>query len=217
MRRRVLVVVVAAVLLLGAAATAVSSDLFESPSEGQQFQYFGTAFDDTDPDQAESSDNDVAHFDTTSGLPVGLRRNVGELVRELDNQLGFRYFMANRSCGAGSPRVQLAVDTDGDGVANGNLHGHVRPPYTCAEDKWVYEDLTDDELRWEVGVGLPGTRAFPHRTWTEIEALLGNALVLTGALIEDSQAFAESNRGHAYYDLVSIGNRTFEDHNDTAR
>jgi hypothetical protein len=221
MRRRSVVIVVAvAALMLGATTMAVSSDLFEGPSEGQQFKYFGPAFDDTDPDQETPGvdDNDVAHFDTTGEAPVGMFRNVGELVWELDNQLGFKYFLVNRTCGAGSPRIQLAVDEDGDGVADGNLHGHVRPPWAnCPSGKWVYEDLTDDELRWEVGVGLTGARAFPFRTWTEIENLLGPATVLSGMLVEDSHAFSAANKGHAYYDLVTIGNRTFEDHNDSAR
>lgn len=208
---------VAGVLIVGAAGTAISDEVFESGAEGPQFQYFGPARDAADPDQPESMDNDVALFDTTSGAPVGLTRKVDERVLELDNQLGFKYFMLDRQCGAGSPRMQLAVDLDGDGVSDGVIHGHIRPPYTsCEDEQWVYEDLTDDLPRWEITGTLPGARAFPFYTWTEVEGLLGGALVTRGTLIEDSQAFAVANRGHAFYDLVSIGNRTFEDHNDTA-
>lgn len=208
---------VAGALMVGAAGTAISDEVFESPAEGQQFQYFGPARDASDPDQPESMDNDVARFDTTTGAPVGMTRKVDERVFELDNQLGFKYFMANRNCGAGSPRIQLAVDEDGDGTADGNLHGHVEPPtFACATGKWVYQDLTDDLLRWEIGAGLSGSGGFPYKSWSQVEAVLGSAMVVRGSLIEDSQAFKVDNRGIAYYDLVSIGNRTFEDHNDTA-
>ncbi|HEV2812636.1 MAG TPA: hypothetical protein VGW10_05225 [Solirubrobacteraceae bacterium] len=194
---------------------AVGSSLFES--QGQQFHYFGPATDATDPDQPESSDNDVARFDTTGVAPVGMTRKVDETVFALDNQLEFKYFYVGRSCGAGSPRIQLAVDVDGDGDTEGNLHGHVRPPYSaCAMNKWVFEDTTDDERRWEIGAGLPGARPFPFYTWTEVEGLLGAATVRRGSLIEDSHAFSPANKGEAFYDRVQIGNEHFEDHNDSA-
>lgn len=228
MRRRSLVVgIIAAVLVLGLGAVAMSAGPFEQPAEGQQFLYFGPAEDGSDPDMPESTDNDVAHFDTTSGEPVGMFRRLGqpgsdagEQVFELDNQLGVKYFLESpRQCGAGSPRIQLAVDEDGDGSPDGNLHGHIPDPpaynNNCPNDKWVYVDLADDEPRWEIGPGLTGARAFPFYTWTEVEGFLGPAFVTEGMLIEDAQAFKGDNRGIAFYDLVSIGNRTFEDHNDS--
>ena len=215
MSRVKLALLLGAVAALVPGAVAISADVFES--QGQKFHYFGPATDATDPDQPESSDNDVARFDTTGEAPVGMTRKVDETVFALDNQLHFKYFLQNRTCGAGSPRIQLAVDTDGDGDVEGNLHGHVRPPYSaCPPDKWVFEDLTDDELRWEIGAGLPGSRSFPYYTWTEVEGLLGAAIVRRGTLIEDSHAFSPANKGVAYYDNVQIGNQDFEDHNDSA-
>jgi hypothetical protein len=198
---------------------------FEQPSEGFPFAYFGAAEDAADPDQPEASDNDVAHFDTTGEEPVGMFRKLGqpgsqagETVFGLDNQLGFKYFFVDRTCGGGSPRIQLAIDLDGDGDSEGNLHGHVSPPWAgCEMEEWVYENLTDDQLRWEVGAGLPGSRPFPFFTWDEIETAFGTASVLEGSLVEDAHAFSAPNRGDAFYDLVSIGNRTFEDHNDSAQ
>src|SRR5256885_7613590 len=34
-------------------------------------------------------------------------------------------FRSSRTCGGGSPRIQLAISTDGGGRSDGNAHGYV--------------------------------------------------------------------------------------------
>ena len=61
-------------------------------------------------------------MDTTGGaIGVALRKlNPGVKISTLTNQLQLKYFFPARTCAGGSPRFQLAIDTDGDGVSNGN-------------------------------------------------------------------------------------------------
>jgi hypothetical protein len=212
MRRKVF----AAVALAGVIVTTVAagSSRFFEPS-GQQFRYFGDARDWTDPQNR--GENDVVRFDTTSGEPVRMTRKVRELVRELDNQLEFKYYMKDRNCGAGSPRIDLALDTNDDGRRDAFLEGHVQPDFLCpVQNTWVYQDLTDDLPRWG-SRGLPGGPGNVYAPWSAVETAFGGVEVLYGMLVEDSQAFKVDNRGIAFYDLVSIGNRTYEDHRDSAR
>lgn len=204
-------------LLLGAALMFVVFAGTGSAASGtepgqQQFHYFGDAEDAFDP---ENPDNEVAQFDTTSGAPVGMWRKVKETVAELDNQLGFKYFMSNRSCGAGSPRIDLGLDTNFDGRADAFLEGHVQPNFVCLLNKWTYQDLTDDLPRWG-SRGLAGGPGNVYAPWSAVEAGFGSVPVVYGQLVEDSQSFKLDNRGIAFYDLVSIGNHTFEDHSDSA-
>ena len=82
-------------------------------------------------------------------------RRLNVKIHQLDNMLEFKAYFQNRSCGGGSPRIQLAVDLDGDGVSDGNLHGHWPPPpfSGCLPNRWAYNDLTDELPRWEIGSG----------------------------------------------------------------
>ena len=197
-------------MVVGSGAIAIPDEVFES--QGQQFRYFGSADDATDPENQGS--NDVAKFATTSEAPVaGLYRDVRELVKELDNQLSLSYFFEGRSCGGGGPRVTLGIDKDNDGDVDGHINGHVGQPPTyagCSQETWVHVDLTDTQRRWEIMGDLPGASPFPYATWDEIQAVMGEAHVPYGFLVEDA------NSGIAYFDLVTIGNEIFEDNNDSA-
>src|SRR5688572_32043757 len=106
--------------------------------------------DDIDP---ENPTNDTISIDTTGGV-VGLAfRNLppGIKITALDNHLDLKYFFESRSCAAGSPRVTLLIDSDGDGDFNFAAHGHVNPPAfaACLAEMWIYENLTDNLKRWE--------------------------------------------------------------------
>ena len=197
---------------------------------GFKFELFGTAQDATDP---ENSSNDVAKFDTTGGAFAGAIRKLDLKISDLDSQLSFKYFFPTsttpptRSCGGGSPRLTLIVDANGDGAFNQTAgdfaaHGHVSPPYTgCAPDVWVFENLTDGQLRWEVtpGGAVPGIPVFPFVTWdtleTAVETLFPDHVVLSGLLVDDSGGFFAAAAGIAFYDLVTIGNGTLQSRNDT--
>ena len=212
-KRRLILSVLGTGLLMFSMATGA---LGRAESNEQQFRLYGTAGDVVDP---QNPDNEAVVFDTTSGEPVIMFRPLKELVVELDNQLEFKYYMANRTCGGGSPRITLGVDNNNDGSADFFLHGHVVPDTGCPiQNNWVYQDLTDEGPRWEVtGLSPNPLRAYPYNPWSAVEQAFGELPVVFGLLVEDSQAFVPTNRGQAFYDLVTIGNHTYTDHSDAAR
>jgi hypothetical protein len=210
----------------------------ELPGLGHKFELFGVMVRDTDPENAVGNpggsgggvggnETISATMTTTSvalafrNLPPGIR------ITALDNQLGLKYFFVSpRTCGGGSPRITLLVDGDADGDTDFAVHGHVNPiTYTgCIMDKWRYEDLTDDLPRWEItpGNAVPGLPpVFPYRPWEAVEAgivaAFPNHKVTAGFLVDDSCSFFPAACGKAYYDLVTVENRTLEIWQDTVK
>ena len=209
----------------------------ELPGLGHKFELLGAMRDDKDP---ENATNDVISIDTTGGA-IGLAfRNLppGIKIAALDNQLGLKYyFVAPRTCGGGSPRLDLLIDGNGDGVFSQPpdfvAHGHVNPPSTtaCLMNDWVYENMGDKvSRRWETtplapvlcGPGGAATMC----TWDELEArvtaMFPNHKVLSGFLLDgESCSFAPPPNlaacGKAYFDLVTIENRTLENDQDTVK
>ncbi len=99
----------------------------------------------------------------------------------------------------------------------------------CEAAKWKFEDLTDDQPRWDLsklvarGLTLPPGSAFVV-PWTVAVAAVEafpNHKVLSGALVDDtfpnssSTAGSPNGVGHAFYDLVTVDNRTLENRQDT--
>jgi hypothetical protein len=145
----------------------------------------------------------------------------------LDNQLGLKYyFVAPRTCVGGSPRITLLIDGDGDGNFDFAAHGHVNPPALagCLPNKWVYENLTDDLGRWEITGPqvVPTVPPNAYVPWEVLEsgvtATFPNHKVLAGFLLDgESCSFNALGCGKAYYDLVTIENRTLENDQDTVK
>jgi len=208
----------------------------ELPGLGHKFQLFGVMMQDTDPENAVGKPggagggvggNETISATTTPTTVALAYRQLGSGIKitALTNQLGFKYyFVGTRSCGGGSPRITLLIDSDGDGDSDFAAHGHVNPPYMgCPPDKWVYQDLADDLPRWEVtpGGAVPGIPVFPFTPWKAFAAALTAAFpnhkVLAGFLVDDSCSFFPAACGKAYYDLVTIENRTLEIWQDTVR
>lgn len=207
-----------------------SSTHEELPGLGHKFELLGDMQDDSDP---ENVTNDTISIDTTGGV-IGLAfRNLppGIKITALDTRLGLKYyFIAPRSCAAGSPRVTLLIDSDGDGNFNFAAHGHVNPPLFggCLPNLWIYENLTDELKRWETTpatvltlpcgpVGGPTTC-----TWDELEmrvaAQFPNHKVLGAFLLDgESCSFSPTGCGRAHYDLLTIENRTLENDQDTVK
>jgi hypothetical protein len=207
----------------------------ELPGLGHKFQLFGVMIKDADPEnpvgKPGGAGGGVGGNETISAtmtptsvalafrsLPPGIK------IAALDNQLGLKYYFDNRSCGGGSPRITLLVDGDGDGSFDFALHGHVNPPALlgCPPNKWVYENLTDDQPRWEVTPGgIPGLPALPYVPWETMEEAVmlafPNHKIFAGFLVEDSCSFFPAACGKAYYDLVTIENRTLEIWQDAVR
>ncbi|MBI3048364.1 MAG: hypothetical protein HYY76_08620 [Acidobacteria bacterium] len=210
----------------------------ELPGLGHKFELLGTMVRDSDPENPVGNPgssggggggNEGISATTTPATSVALAfRNLppGINIRALDNQLGLKYFfVAPRTCGGGSPRVTLLVDSDGDGDTDFAAHGHVNPPVftACPPGKWVYENLTDDLGRWEVtpGGAVPGIPVFPFVPWETLEnaiaATFPNHKIRAGFLVEDACSFFPGTCGKGHYDLVTIENRTLEIWQDTVR
>lgn len=220
-----------------AAMSNPSSSREELPGLGHKFELFGAMVRDTDPENAVGNSgnsgggaggNETISATMTPAVVALAYRNLppGIKITALENQLGFKYyFVAPRTCGGGSPRLTLLVDGDGDGSTDFAAHGHVNPPaYTgCPQGEWVYQDLTDDLPRWEItpGGAVPGVPVYPFVNWDALEAAVTAAFpnhkVRAGFLVDDSCSFFPAACGKAYYDLVTVENRTLEIWQDTIR
>jgi len=164
---------------------------------------------------------------TPTSVALALRRlPPGIKITALTNQLGLKYyFIAPRTCGGGSPRMTLLVDSDGDGDVDFAAHGHVNPPAyaACPTNQWIYQDVTDNLPRWEVtpGGAVPGIPVFPFTPWKTFAAAVTTAFpnhrVVAGFLVDDSCSFSPTTCGKAYYDLVIVENRTLEIWQDAVR
>ena len=219
---------------------------------GGGFLLGGTAQHAQDP---ENPANDVISINTAPApgdcvaptylnCPSGtVSRKLNVKITSLDNMLEFKSYFKNRSCGGGSPRIQLAIDLDGDGVSDGNAFGYTPPPFAgCPMDRWQYDDLTDELPRWDISQLVAG--GFPslpticlnplfsgnpaicpltthsgYISWQAFEAVLATLFplhkVCTAALVDDS-GWMLGAAGIAYYDVISMGRRTWTDRGDTA-
>jgi hypothetical protein len=202
----------------------------ELPGLGHKFELFGAMVKDTDPENATGNPghsgggaggNEVISSTMTPTTVALAYRKLGAGIKiaALTNQIGLKYyFVAPRSCAGGSPRVTLLIDSDSDGDTDFAAHGHVNPPIyaACVTDQWKYEDLADNLPRWEVtpGGAVPGIPVFPFTPWkafaAAVTAAFPNHTVTAGFLVDDSCSFSAAGCGKAYYDLLTIENRTLE-------
>ncbi|HEY3057795.1 MAG TPA: hypothetical protein VGL99_02365 [Chloroflexota bacterium] len=196
----------------------------ELPGLGHRFQLLFAMVDDQDP---QNVTNDVISVITTPAYPAGIGvalRNMppGFKISALTNQLQLKYYFPTppRTCSGGSPRIQLAIDTDGNGTSNGNAFGYVGHTGFgggCLTGVWDFVDMTDAvPSRWDLtqfGLGY-------HNWQTAVAAIttaFPNHRVLSGSLVDDSCSFAPTSCGKAYYDLLTIENRTLENDQDTVK
>jgi hypothetical protein len=204
-----------------AAMSSPSSTQEELPGLGHKFELFLAMMDDKDP---QNLTNDVISVFTTTAYPAGAGvafRNMppGFKIGALTNQLQLKYYFPMRSCGGGSPRIQLAIDTDGDGNSNGNAFGYVGHGgfgTGCLTGVWDFVDMTDTvAARWDLTQFGGG-----YQNWAGAVAFMStlpNHQVLSGSLVDDSCSFSVPSCGQAYYDLLTIENRTLENDQDTVK
>jgi hypothetical protein len=225
------------VLLVGATATMAGATGIGGTGDG--FLLSGTAQNAHDP---ENPANDVIKIDTTLPGSYGtISRALNTKISALDNELEFKSYFQNHTCGGGSPRIQLAIDLNGDGVSDGNAFGYTVPLGGCAPDTWRYDDTTDAGPRWDVSQLVASGLGFPSLTcpslnplvnglcpfvtnsgyvpWNVMETVLTTAFplhqVCSGALVDDS-AWLPGAAGVSYYDVVSLGHGTWHASSDTA-
>jgi hypothetical protein len=239
MKQHFWALLVTSTVVFGAVRTAGADDHRHrgrnDPDDG--FLLGGTAALDRDPENPVNTviriRTDVAPFFGT----VSRRANVP--VDRLDNMLELKaWFTAPMSCAGGSPRIQLAIDSDGDGQSDGNAFGYFGPPpnfTACPTETWLYEDLTgagdvaitapplfpstgrttpNEELEWDL-TQFGG--AF-YNTWSEVETFFSampSHRVCSVALVADT--FLPIMSGTSYYDLLSGGRATFTDEDDVVR
>jgi hypothetical protein len=194
----------------------------ELPGLGHKFELLFAMNDDKDP---LNLTNDVISVLTTAAYPAGIGvafRDTppGFKIAALTNQLQLKYYFDGRSCGSGSPRIQIAIDTNGDGTFDGNAFGYVGHTGFgggCVTGSWDFVDMTDAvPFRWDLtqfGLG--------YHNWqtavAAVNAAFPNHRVLSGSLVDDSCSFAPTSCGKAYYDLFTFENRTLEQDQDTVK
>ena len=147
----------------------------------------------------------------------------------LDHQINLKYYFPSlpRTCSGGSPRVEIAIDGDGNGRfdqfpggPDQNAFGYVgHAPFGagCITGEWDVIDMTDNIGRWDLSQFGGGMTL----TWDQAEAFITatfpNHRVISGALVDDSCSFAPGSCGQAYYDLFTFENRTLEQDQDTVK
>jgi hypothetical protein len=195
----------------------------ELPGLGHKFELMFAMQDDQDP---QNPTNDVISMVSTTDFPAGTGtalRNLppGIKIAALDHQMHVKYFFPASTCQNGGPRIQLAIDTDGNGASNGNAFGYVgNGPFGsgCVTGEWDLIDMTDNvPFRWDMtqfGLG--------YHTWDSAEAAVTAAFpnhqVLTGSLVDDGCAGGGLGAcGQRYFDLTTIENRTLENDQDTVK
>lgn len=248
--RLALTIAVAVVPLLVLLVTGRSATAWV-PAGESGFLLGGTAQNALDP---ENPANQVIKIDTTPppecsalggymNCPAGtVSRRLNVKITALDNMLEFKSYFKNRSCGGGSPRIQLSIDLNGDGVADGNAFGYTAPPFAgCLPDRWQYDDVTDELPRWDLSQLVAG--GFPSAAdicanplfatnaavcpfmsnsgyipWNVFETVLATLFplhkVCSGALVDDS-GWMPAAAGVAYYDIISMGRATWEAWDDS--
>ena len=198
---------------------------------GTKFKLLGSAKDDVDPLNAfnevistypiplppAQQTPDCAPFCNTFG---GAYKKFGDKVKigMLTDMLGVKYYFPSRTCSGGSPRIQLGIDTNGDGKFDHNAFGYVGHGgfgSGCVTGAWDYVDLTDNvPARWDLTQFGLGYHSWPTAV-AALTAAYPNHRVLNAILVDDS-GWDPAAAGCAYYDLFTAGARTLTGHEDTS-
>jgi len=195
---------------------------------GSVYRLFGTAKNGVDP---QNSFNEVISFNTTDPNAIaGAIRILGDHVQVgmLTKQIELKYYFVGRTCGGGSPRIQLGISGDGDGTfkqfrggPDQNALGYLGDKAFgggCLMNQWVHEDMTDSAPKWDLSQFTPTPTCDMTCTWSQVvtyfNTVFPNHRVLNANLVDDSGSFVPTDRGCAFFDLVNTGARTFTGHED---
>jgi len=195
----------------------------EAQGLGQKFELLFSMMNAQDP---QNIDNDVITLNTgafpSNLIGVAVRNMLpGAKIASFTNQISIKYlFVPPRTCSGGSPRIQLFINP-GDGTPARNAFGYVgNAPFGagCISDgNWHFQDMTDMVGRWDLSqFGGPMTD-----TWAQVvvffNSIFPNHVVLSGGVYDDSASFSPLAAGMAFYDLVTVENRTLENRQDTVQ
>jgi len=213
-----------------AASESASTDPPSLP-RGSAYRLFGSAKNDSDQ---ENPFNEVISFDTADASAIaGAFRILGDHVQVvmLTNQIELKYYFLGRTCGGGSPRIQLGISGDGDGNfkqfpggPDQNAFGYLGDKAFgggCVPQMWIHEDMTDAAPKWDLSQWqTPPAACGMTCTWDEVvtyfQTFWPQHRVLNAVLVDDSAGFFVTGRGCAYFDLVTTGPRTLTNHQDTS-
>lgn len=225
-------------LLLGNSAITADPTMTapEAQGLGRKFELLYAMMNDQDP---LNSDNDVISVVTTTAYPAGIGVAVrdmlpGATVPSLTDQINIKYYFpgapARTTCSGGSPRIQLLIDP-GDGTGPRNAFGyigHAAFGAGCITAKWDFVDLSnlnDPTPYWDLSQFLAsGHPVVCDMTcsWAQVVAFFNTATfpnqqVLSGGVYDDSCSFDAAACAKAYYDLLTIENRTLTNREDTVQ
>ena len=131
------------------------------------------------------------------GIPAGLT------VADLDN-LGAAYMFTAGSCGGGSPRFQLNVDT-GSGIKNIFVYVGPPPNYTgCPPSVWTNTGNLVSPISAVDATQLGGAYYMP---WAAVQTAYGSYPIVGIQVVNDSYWFAGTQT--TLFDNVQINNATF--------
>ena len=193
----------------------------EAQGLGLKFELLFAMVNDFDP---QNADNDAISVVTSTAYPAGIGVAVRNMlprakIATLTNQLSIKYYFPSRSCGGGSPRFQLYIDP-GNGTPPRNAFGYIGHGgfgTGCLTGVWDFVDMTDSvPARWDITQFAGG-----YQNWAGVVAFFNtmypNHVVLSGGIYDDSCSFAPTSCGKAYYDLLTVENRTLENRQDTVQ
>jgi hypothetical protein len=123
--------------------------------------------------------------DDYAGIYVGGR--IRKLTFEKIQQLSTDFYVETGDCGGGSPRFEVALDTDDDGEFDGNVFVYLGPAPSfsgCPTGVWTSSGnlVPAADGRWDGSQIVPGTQISSHAA---LSALFGDATVLDVSLVVD--------------------------------
>jgi len=194
----------------------------EAQGLGQKFELLFSMVNAQDP---QNVDNYVIALNTgafpSNVIGVAVRNMLPKAkIETLTNQISLKYyFVGTRTCIGGSPRIQLYIDP-GDGTPPRNAFGYVGHGgfgTGCLTGVWDFVDMTDNvPARWDITQFGGG-----YQNWAGVvsffDTVYPNHVVLSGGVYDDSCSFQPPACGQAYYDLLTIENRTLENRQDTVQ
>jgi hypothetical protein len=176
---------------LGLAAALTCSAVFASAAlaDTDAFQTFGAA----SKVEIEKRDNVLALVSNTSNASTaddysGLEARLpkGTTFGELTS-LSTDYYVQEGGCGAGAPRFQVGLDTDGDGTRNGSVFVYIgqAPNFDCSAAAGVWQStgnlIGNGDLRFDTSQ-LGGTF---YDSYAHALSAYGSATVTSISLVAD--------------------------------
>lgn len=134
------------------------------------------------------------------------------------SELSADFNRTDDDCGAGSPRFQLAMDTDGDGTSNGNIFVYIGPQPSFAGCSAGWQNtgnligLPNSDPRYDL-TQLGG--AF-YDTYNNALALFGSDTVLRISLVVDSGWNGPASGGDGEQTIL-VDNVTVNNHKMTGQ